>query len=91
MPVSIFINDLIGDISKQAMMITTFVFGPRHLGWGLTPFDREVNRRLKLYKKWGLAYIEKKIQQAKNKLKTDGNLGPAEDIIEALVRAQAQS
>lgn len=60
-PVSIFINDLIGDISKQAMMITTFVFGPRHLGWGLTPFDREVNRRLKLYKKWGLAYIEKKI------------------------------
>ena len=69
-PISIFMNELMGDLGKQAFMTTTFIFGARHLNWGLTAFDRDVNRRLALFKKWGLTYIEKKIEQAKNKLKT---------------------
>lgn len=76
-PVSMFMNDLIGDISTQALMTSTFIFGARHLGWGLTAFDRSVNRRLALFKKWGLAYIERKIEQAKNKLKNEGDSGYA--------------
>jgi hypothetical protein len=60
-PISIFMNELMGDLGKQAFMKTTFIFGARHLNWGLTAFDRDVNRRLALFKKWGLAYIENKI------------------------------
>ena len=85
-PICFFINELMVDIMKQTFTPSTFLFGAKKLDWGLTAFDRNVNRKLRLFKKWGKAYVEKKVEQAKIKLKTHGNTGVPEDIIEALVR-----
>lgn len=40
------------DVCSQALKATTFLFGTKYLDWGLTAKDRDVNRRLNIFKKW---------------------------------------
>lgn len=66
-------NQLTADVAKQTFRPSTFILGAGHLNWGLTAFDRDVNRRLALFKRWGLKYIQKKVNEVKSKIKNDSN------------------
>lgn len=42
------------DVTVQFFKPSTVFLGTDQLNWGLTAFDRNVNRKLAIFKKWGI-------------------------------------
>lgn len=57
-----------GDINLQRGDPFYFIFGPRFLDLGLRKKDRDLNRRIKLYKSWGHKIVSERMEQIKNKI-----------------------
>lgn len=61
-------SELLSNFTKQLIRPSTLLFGPKHLDWGLTAVDRDVNKRVALFKKWGVDYVNRRIKKAKEKI-----------------------
>ena len=49
-PICIYMTELLACITKQVLTPGNFIFGCSYLNWGLTALDRDVNKRLKLFR-----------------------------------------
>ena len=81
--VSVFVTDLVNDVSAQGQDFLYLLFGTKILDIGLKESFRDVNRRLRLFKQWASGVVAKRIQEAKEKL--GEKKGSPEDLIEAFV------
>ena len=81
-----FIKELIGHMAIQLFGPLGVLGGYQLVELGLRQKDREVNRRIALYKKWGEHTICQRVEEIKKK-HSNGELSdnPA-DLIEAIVR-----
>lgn len=53
-PLCLFMNQLIADVTQQGFDPISFLLGMKFLNLGLRAKDRDINRRLKVFKDWGL-------------------------------------
>lgn len=53
-----FMSQLIGDITTQSGDPLSIIFGPNVVNLGLRGKDRDLKRRIKLFKSWGMGYIK---------------------------------
>lgn len=60
-PAGEFVKDMVKMITEQAFHPVNVFLGPKFCKLGITPSQRRVNRKIKLYQKWGLAFIRKRI------------------------------
>ena len=57
-----FFSDIMGDINLQRGDLLYAVLGPKLLDSGIRQKDRDLNRRLKLYRSWGHKLIDKRVE-----------------------------
>jgi hypothetical protein len=50
-------KDLTEDIIVQGYDKLAYMFGVEFLNFGIRAKDRDINRRLKLYREWGMKYV----------------------------------
>lgn len=86
-----FINKLISDVVLQGFEFLPMLLGVRFVEAGIRAKDRDVNRRIALFKNWGLKYIKTKIEIARKRIEEKGMKEEPKDMIEALVRANINS
>jgi len=63
LPIALFVNKLIADVVQQAFDPIPFIFGFGFLNLGLRSKDRDINRRIRLFREWGLSFIKAKVQK----------------------------
>ena len=59
--VSAFVQKLIGDLTLQNVDPAYIILGLNFVKLGLRKKDKDINRRLKLYKAWGNDFVQKKV------------------------------
>jgi hypothetical protein len=57
------------------------ILGSRFTSLGLRSKDRDSNRRIALFRSWGLEFIQKKINIARENIKKEGTKGQPKDLI----------
>ena len=72
--IPIFLSKLMGDMAQQVADIKYTFFGVKYLELGLKQKDREVNRRLKLFKSWGSKFLAQRVEEAQKKIE-EGEIG----------------
>lgn len=73
------------DATRQGSKPHALLFGVQALNLGLTAKDRDINRRIRIFRQWGQEFIKKRIEDAKERVKADEKKTPT-DIIQALVK-----
>jgi hypothetical protein len=56
-----FVNQLITDVTKNAFELLPMVFGVKFVSLGLRAKDRDVNRRIIIFREWGVKFIKNRI------------------------------
>ena len=81
-----FVKEMIGDLAVQIFDPLTILFRIRLIDWGIRAKDREVNRKIRIFKEWGKTVVQQLTQEIKRK-HADGELGEnPKNLIEAIVR-----
>ena len=62
------------------------IFGVKFLNLGIRKKDRDLNRKLKLYKVWGYELIRKKFSKIKKNMRRKKQPASSHNLIEALIR-----
>lgn len=68
-PACVFINKLIADLVQAGFELVPSILGVKFLNMGIRAKDRDVNRRIVLFKSWGLKYIKSKIAEVRERIK----------------------
>ena len=58
-----FFSDIMGDINLQRGDPLYFAFGKRFLDLGIRKKDRDLNRRIKMYKSWGHKIVSERMEE----------------------------
>ena len=69
----------------QITDLSHILFGVKYLELGLRAKDREVNRRVQLFRAWGKKFLMERVEEAKVKIEK-GEIGEKVDLIEAITR-----
>lgn len=56
-----FVNQLITDVTKNAFELLPMLFGVKFVSLGLRAKDRDVNRRIIIFREWGVKFIKNRI------------------------------
>ena len=75
-----------GDINLLRGDFFCTVFGAKFLDLGVREKDRDLNRRLKLYKEWGHKIVNERVEEVKEKIAKEGDSETSNDLIEAIIR-----
>lgn len=68
-PVCLYMNQLIADVTLSAFELLPMILGVRFVSLGIRAKDRDINRRIKLFRTWGLQFIKARIEKAQMRLK----------------------
>jgi hypothetical protein len=60
-PICMFMNQLIADVTVNSFELLPMLLGVKFVSAGIRKKDRDMNRRIALFKEWGLKFIKKKI------------------------------
>ena len=70
-----------GDLNLQRGDFLYNILGPKLLDSGIRQKDRDLNRRLALYKGWGYKLVNKRVEEIKKKIETYGESQTSNDLI----------
>jgi hypothetical protein len=57
-----FVSDIVADGTRQSVELVTILFGQGFTSLGLRARDRDINRRLKLFREFGVTMVNEKVQ-----------------------------
>ena len=84
--VFMFAKELIGDLMLQAYSLSFQILGINFHGLGILQRDREINRRIRVFREWGRPIVRGMIKRIKEQHRR-GELGSQpNNLIEAIVR-----
>ena len=66
--IPIFVQNLMGDISSETTDLPYIIFGVKFFNLGIRKKDRDINRRLKLYKSWGKQLVNERVEEIKKRI-----------------------
>ena len=58
-----FVNQLSNDLYTQSFVPINLILGPKFLELGITESQRELKKRVSIYKGWGHEFIRKRTEQ----------------------------
>lgn len=90
-PAGKFLKKLVSDLSQQSFYPINFLLGTKFLSLGLTQEQRDIEKRIQIYRKWGIEFIRKRMAEINAKLNFNAQNKIAADIIEALMIANRKS
>lgn len=61
-----FVSNLVADGANASFDITTLLFGKEFASLGLRAKDRDINRRLKIFKEFAMVLVKEKIEELKS-------------------------
>lgn len=61
-PIGKFTTKLMADLTAQIFNPINLLLGPKYLNLGLTRNDRDVNKRLYNFTRWGHQYVRKRVR-----------------------------
>lgn len=70
------------DVFNQIKNPLSFILGNKYLNLGVTHTDKEINRKIKVYRNIGISKLEEKLQ----KIEKEGLSNESSDILEALIK-----
>ena len=53
-----FVKEMIGDLAVQSFDPLTILFRIRLIDWGFRAKDRELNRKIRIFKEWGKVTVQ---------------------------------
>ena len=68
MPLNKFITKLVDATADQGSEFLSFILGKKYLELGIWKVHREINDMIRLYREWGIKFIEKRIEEEKQNL-----------------------
>lgn len=60
---------MVADLGLQRVDPLFALFGVKYLELGIKKKDKDLNRRIALFKSWGKAIVDQKIEETKEKIK----------------------
>lgn len=61
-PAGKFLKKLVADISEQSFIPINFLLGVKFMSLGITKQQKDIEDRVKAYRKWGVEFIRKRIE-----------------------------
>jgi len=89
MELSAFLNKLMADVNNQSLDIPAVLFGLKFLELGLRAKDRDIIRRVKLFKEFAFNLIEKRVSQLKEATANGKIFVKSGDMIESMYLANS--
>lgn len=72
------------DITREAFKPLSAILGQKYTNLGITKAQREIIRKIKILKEWGIPFINKRLAEVEISLNKNKKSEPS-DLIEALI------